>query len=324
MAQPDAFARFLHPTGSKITEEIQQLATRWQERTVDDPSLAGAYLLIWQIARYDKRFASRKCRDQAHPNVEEARKQLSDLTGSELRAWVSGFIAEYQHNQISKAALWSLTRWLSGDEIIRLYTNIPSAREVLELQCEGLRPVSVILSGPKALNPILEKSDGLAFLIHDLEHATKFHQDFKNHQLQLGFFRMIRKSLDLGVFETPLKEPGFVRSFDYLISDMNTHPLHGLRYLYAVLVEHHLRLEKKAANQNLSQSGKARIRCLFEHLSISWNLAGKECDALIQIGHGKLTDRSAKDLEDWIWLQSSQNPTSIHPFPNQKNSKTPR
>ena len=283
-----------------IKREIHQLALKWSNQTIDDSSLAGGYLLIWQTTRHGKRFASRQSRNQRFPSVEEVLYHLSVLTGSCLRDWIREFIGTYQHKQVSRDALMALTRWLSGDERIRLQTHIPSAREVLDLQCEGLRPASVLLTFPRALMPVLNKPDGLAFLIHDLEHAAKFHQDARSHQLQVGFFRMIRKSLDLGIFEEPLQDPEFVKSFDYLISDMNTHPIHSLRYLHAVLVEHHLRSEKKRAHQSLSTGRRIEIGQLFHRLSNAWNLKGKGHDALVHIGQGELTEGGARDLEDWF------------------------
>ncbi len=61
----------------------------------------------------------------------------------------------------------------------------------------------------------------------------------------------------------------FAQKFDYLISDMNTHAMHSLQYLQAILIDFHLRREGKHPSDKVSQYGWQQITGLLERVGMA-------------------------------------------------------
>jgi hypothetical protein len=59
---------------------------------------------------------------------------------------------------------------------------------------------------------------------------------------------------------------------------MNTHVMHSLQFLRAILIEHHLRRERKAAGDVLSANARAEIAAILRSLSagLDWATDGTE------------------------------------------------
>ena len=166
----------------------------------------------------------------------------------------------------------SLHAWLAGKWSLMLCEHIPGPEEVLRLQARGIRPVTVLCDYPRMLRPILNKSDAHAFMIHDLEHAYKFFHDPVLHRAQRRFFSVIGRALYSGVFDDHRCDPVFAARFEYLISDMNTHVMHSLQYLRAILVEHYLRREHQPPAGELSPRARAAIETLMENFHTELNM----------------------------------------------------
>jgi hypothetical protein len=78
---------------------------------------------------------------------------------------------------------------------------------------------------PGIKGPILDKEDNWEFMLHDLMHAERFFYSPSLYKQQVGFFRWLKEQS----FEISGSE------WDYLRSDMNTHPLHALQFLKHLL-----------------------------------------------------------------------------------------
>lgn len=283
--------------------DIGLLASRWQQGLIDDSTLAASYFLLWQIERHGKRFASRKRADDPACTPESVRALIFDLARPRRAHDLSRLLATHHHLKVPECATQALVRWLKGDLNACLHTHLPEPRDVLELQCHGKRPVTLILDFPEARTPVLHKANAQAFLLHDLEHITKFTLDPQNHARQVGFFRALRRAIDEGVFATPLEDPCFNKAFNYLISDMNAHPIHCLRYLRAILVDQALRA--KAGSPGALDEGEERqLIAHFEALASLWHLAPVVRRALLEIGQGNLSPMDARCLEDWFEHQA--------------------
>jgi len=157
----------------------------------------------------------------------------------------------------------ALGQWLRGAWPLVLCEDIPGPREVLRMQARGVRPVTALTTWPRLLQPVLKKPDAFAFFLHDLEHAYKFYHSPALHAGQRGFFTVIETAIDRGVFAPYFGDAGFVGKFQYLMSDMNTHPEHSRQYLRAILVEFYLRRERKAPAQALSPLAERAIADLM-------------------------------------------------------------
>ena len=77
------------------------------------------------------------------------------------------------------------------------------------------------------------------FLLHDLEHAHKFFGDEILHRGQVRFFRALQNGS--AAFAPWTADPIFKKDLDYLKSDMNSHPVHLMKYLKAVVLSAEIR-----------------------------------------------------------------------------------
>lgn len=117
--------------------------------------------------------------------------------------------------------------WCAQPHIIVLYESLPSAQELLDLQCEGQRVVSLV-TDPQQFTEEIHGRDPLSFLLHDLIHAYEFFADPQLMQAQIQFYRGLRHELqtNFDLQNRLVSDPIFAEKFEYLIADMNSHPAH--------------------------------------------------------------------------------------------------
>jgi len=135
---------------------------------------------------------------------------------------ISIFLKSNRIFRLSQKAQLALSMWIDGQWPILLSLKIPSPQEMLEIQAQGKRIVSWL---PHIKGPILGKKNNWEFMLHDLMHAERFFYSPELYKAQVGFFRWLEKQ----AFEISGPE------WDYLRSDMNTHPLHALQFLKHLL-----------------------------------------------------------------------------------------
>jgi hypothetical protein len=143
----------------------------------------------------------------------------------------------YQLKGVREDSQEGLSGWLEGRYRLHLRFDIPAALEMLEAQTEGERFVTLLTDDEAQFRPIGRHAGALQFLLHDLEHAHKFFGDGDRLRGQIGFFRMIKIPLDCSFFNELTQSEGFTRDLAYLISDMNSHPVHLFKYLKAIVLE---------------------------------------------------------------------------------------
>lgn len=136
------------------------------------------------------------------------------------------------------AAANALYHFYLGQYPIEILCYEPEPLELLKLQIEGKRILT--------FNPNVEEwphlkygeRDPLSFWLHDLIHAEHFFSDPQDRQGQIGFYRLIHEILTHKILDTILLNDEFNKSFSYLMSDMNAHPLHLVKTLRAYLKIH--------------------------------------------------------------------------------------
>jgi len=131
---------------------------------------------------------------------------------------ISSFLKSQKIPRLSQRAQLALSKWIDGEWPIILSSKIPSPKEMLETQAKGSRFVSWL---PDIKGHILGKEDNWEFMLHDLMHAERFFYSRELYLAQKGFFSWLQdQALELSGHE-----------WDYLRSDMNTHPLHAVQFL---------------------------------------------------------------------------------------------
>lgn len=129
--------------------------------------------------------------------------------------------------------------WLEKRYPLCLRVDMPSPDEMLAAQCDGVRFVTLLIDGPAQFQTYGRHADACEFMLHDFEHAHKFFGDEKSFRGQLRFFRALRASIL--AFERWNNDRQFVKDLDYLKADMNSHPVHLIKYLKAVVLSAEMR-----------------------------------------------------------------------------------
>jgi len=166
-------------------------------------------------------------------------RELKSRHPEQRRLWNLNHIADLPENFSLKGVAGDsrsgLLGWLKDLYPLILIDHIPTPFEMLNIQCDGQRFVSY-LTAPEFQKPLGRHAGPYEFLLHDLEHAHKFFGDPECHLGQVRFFLKIRQALNQGFFHKQLQDAQFEREFHYLISDMNSHPVHLLKYLKAIVL----------------------------------------------------------------------------------------
>lgn len=259
---------------------LPRLAARYRAGEFSSAEYAATYVLFWQLARHGRRFALRRSRRDPKPDGTAWLACLDELSGRERRARLVDFLERYDFLEVRRRVNVALIGWLRSEWRLTLCENIPSVREVLHLQALGTRPVTVIADYPRLLEPVHEKSDAFAFVCHDLEHAWQFFHDPARHETQRRFARLLDRAIERGVFALYLGDPVFAEKLDYLAADMNTHVMHSLQYLRAILLDFHLRAEGKGTREQLAPDSRISLDHCLEYFSACTDLPAAPSAAL--------------------------------------------
>jgi hypothetical protein len=136
----------------------------------------------------------------------------------------------------SHMGFWGL---VSGRYPLILRTDVPQPITMLQRQCRGERYVTYLNTKEDLNRPIGRFSGSFEFLMHDLEHAHKFFGDEEMFRGQVKFFNLLKAILPR--MQKWLVDPLFEKDLNYLMSDMNSHPVHLFKYLKAIVLTAELR-----------------------------------------------------------------------------------
>lgn len=243
----------------ELLTRLPGLAECWRAREFDAAVFAALYFLHWQLAIHGQQFASRKNRNDPRPMTTEWLAVMEMAQGEDLREQLLDWLERYQFRGVISNVPTALVQWLRDNWPLIVREDVPKPLEVLRMQARGYRAVTILTEYPRLREPVLNKPDAFAFFVHDLEHAYKFFHSPALRAGQCAFFTTLEDAFDRGLFEPYFNDGEFVTRFHYLMSDMNTHPEHSRQYLRAILVECHLRHERKGQREPLSSAAELAI-----------------------------------------------------------------
>lgn len=282
---------------SEIVHHARRLAQRHRDGALSDAQFAALYFLTWQITLHGSRFAARRYKADPRADVAQWRSWLWADAPSDLTERLLTLLERYQFLGVTHEVGAALSAWLRGRWSLILLHHVPPPSEVLRMQIGGVRPVSVLCDAQRMFEPIFEKADAFVFVQHDLEHAFRFFSDPELHRMQRNFFCLIERVTGAGVLRDMLGEALFRDRFHYLISDMNTHPLHSLQYLRAILVEQALRAEHRGPQAALSTRARDAIAHVFATLCSHADFVPVEQAAMMRMAHGQFCVADAALIE---------------------------
>ena len=252
-----------------LATALAAITRRWRSGELNDAAFAASYFLYWQIHRHGQRFAARRFKHDPRPDPMQWCNELAQTHGAVRDELLIRYFERYQFLGVIPNVNIAISQWLQGRWPLTLCEHVPLPAQVLDLQARGLRPVTLICDVARARQPVLRKPDAFAFMTHDLEHAYKFFHSPRLHELQRGLFAVLHAAQQRGIFVPYAGDEEFRTRFDYLISDMNTHPVHSLQYLRAILVEFHLRIEQGGVNKVLPPAAHDDVTATLRKLELS-------------------------------------------------------
>lgn len=262
---------------------IQKALKLWQDKKIHDWEWVSLYVFILSAFRRPSDFWGGPHNEVFAQNV-AGHLSMSDVRGlfsnpgRTLLKIPSGenFFALFCQRSLRSIPLSvqkSLALW-SQKDVLRLCEYIPSPEEVMRLQSLGLRCVSV-LTDPLQMKTFVEEGrDVLGFVVHDLIHADHFFADPQQAKAQIKFSNYLEKLHGLPQIQERLRaDIEFMGEWHYLISDMNSVPLHLFKTLKAILLAAHKRkwnIDFKASLSNHSEiSFRTEIGTLGTYFNFS-------------------------------------------------------
>ncbi len=121
-------------------------------------------------------------------------------------------------------------------ETVKILDYIPTPAEVLEMQSQGLRCVSLLRDENWFNYSSDHKRNIRDFILHDLEHIWQMFETPSLTESQIEFSRRLLKLKRSGQFDFLIQDSTFGKEFNYIISDMNTHPAHTYVTLKSILL----------------------------------------------------------------------------------------
>lgn len=159
------------------------------------------------------------------------------------------FFCNLSHRSIPLSVNRALMGWAIGKYPLDLCFEIPTPMQVFGLQLEGRRCVS-LLNDFNINSKYNNSRDPLGFLLHDLIHADNFFSNPFFVRGQTKFLNLINRNIQKCDFEDLNKDTAFANEFNYLISDMNSHPAHLLKTFIAIVRQGLIRQSRLCSEQN--------------------------------------------------------------------------
>lgn len=290
---------FLQNYGSQASVSLQPFIKLWKQGHLQDIEMVAIYIWIFSFLRRPQNFFggphANRLMFQCAPTYLTSRQAVgllrTTLPGSlqsaksllrfENENTFFEHFCSHSWRSIPFSAVRALAEWALGHYPLKLMTDIPSPDEVLEMQTQGWRCVSMLIEECQIKNFVLEGRDVLGFLLHDLIHADHFFSDHDNALAQIHFSKKLRQVRHSDrVQEIIRNDPEFVDEFHYLMADMNTVPLHLLKSLKAIFLAHFKRRDFCPLGQSLSTKSELEFSTFFESILIPWNFSDQALQAV--------------------------------------------
>lgn len=167
--------------------------------------------------------------------------QLFEGTDVRLPAKVSAsmnvfdFLNSYRVKALPETCFRSLCFIVDDHYPLDLVSGEVAPLELLKIQISGRRVVALNERVEEWAGSLYAGRDYLGFILHDLIHADHFFSSSVYRAGQLGFYKFALEIFGLASVQSLLVDSKFKEGFEYIISDMNSHPLHLFQTLHSLL-----------------------------------------------------------------------------------------
>ncbi len=203
------------------------------------------YILVFLRVRHERNWLQKK----SHLNSKQQSRLVLDLIPKtfQLNSWEIEKLKDVTFEQlflnfnlkgIPESINRTMLAWMSGEWDIRLLTHIPSPRELLKLQVQKARCLTITIQPEQLGELVLSARDPLSFVLHDLMHADHFFQHKEIIDGQLGFYEKINSIYEKDELKQAMKNNAqFRKEFEYVASDMNAYVIHLFKCLKSAIVK---------------------------------------------------------------------------------------
>lgn len=288
---------FLKSQSAQAYKSLQPFFVRWKEGQFSDAEMAAIYVTVFSFLRRPQDFlggthkefaapvttAQLSCQEFTEilqPTLPHNLARSKSLARFQNDQWFLPFLCLHTLRSIPISVMRSLSSWHNQTYPLILWTTIPSPEEVLQLQAGGKRCVSMFVQEYEFPELALDGRDVLGFLVHDLIHADHFFHDPVNAQAQIQFSQKLQILWQQPFLQERLEsDTEFKDEFHYLMSDMNSVPLHLLKTLKAQILAHMKRQAQLEISAPLPERLESHFCTLFEQALEPWKFSAKGLEA---------------------------------------------
>jgi hypothetical protein len=176
---------------------------------------------------------------------------------------VMEFIRNFSWKGHTERIRRSLFQWHESNYPLVLSNQIPKPLELLKIQAEGQRIITVFNQASQWQENHLGKT-AWEFTVHDLIHADHFFQKSDWQTGQIAFYKFVLENWDEPIIADA--RTFFSDQFDYLISDMNSHPQHMYQTLNALCLMSRKKKLQIKANSRLPEKEESYFQEQMNYL----------------------------------------------------------
>lgn len=204
-----------------VTAPLQGFYCRWQLKEISDCQLVAEIVLLFLKTLRPKDYRGGPHRQwELNPGLPEVIQIFDKLS---LRS-------------IPLSVNRTLVNWAMKKYPLKLTFAPLTTLEIVDLQCQGIRCVTLPIDQRSLKTYILEERDPFTFILHDLIHADHFFRDPVQTEQQMYFSKLMSYHYRINTLDFYFKEnEQFKKQVDYLASDMNAHIIHFIKYLKAII-----------------------------------------------------------------------------------------
>ncbi|MFN8792593.1 MAG: hypothetical protein ACK5Y2_14150 [Bdellovibrionales bacterium] len=235
--------------------DILNLQQKLRHTSISPAEFTAQFLLKRPLhfQRKPLQLPSFHCDPQARAQVQPNSNFLADQD-------TMTFLHEFHWKGYSDRIRRALLMWHTGRYPLQLSHEIPSPLELLRLQAQGQRVVTVLVQ-PEQWDQLHHGHSAWDFTVHDLLHADHFFEKEDWRQGQISFYRFLLERWELPEIQALHGDP----QFDYLIADMNSHPRHLFGTFQALVLKSWKQRKGLAPQQNLAPTDEQTFQDQVRH-----------------------------------------------------------
>jgi hypothetical protein len=285
---------FLKNESLQACQSLQPFISLWQGKFITESEMAAIFIFIFSFLRRPRDFlggthkenftindcsrliSGKEFLDRLRPTLGPKWLNFKSLNRLDIEDPFLQFICRRSLRSIPISVARALVAWQNGTYSLKLRTDIPSPEEVMKMQAQGYRCVSILFSESEISRFVENERDVLGFIIHDLIHADHFFINPITASQQIRFSeKMTAVYANPKIQQMMIKDPHFKVELQYLISDMNSVPLHLLKTLKAILLGFYKRREHLDWKKSLPLGLESDFFCMFREVLAPWNLSSE-------------------------------------------------